>query len=143
MSNVGVREVGSYAHIPLFAGDFPVVSKAGTVIADQGVLFGDGTDTRILLGSVVAINTASGNLVAWDPSGSGGAEVPYGIVSEDEKDNDGVTAQSTVYRSGEFNTNALRLKTGATMDQLRAALPTADPQTNIYLFEAAKADGTF
>lgn len=143
MSNVGVREGGSYSHIPIFAGDFPVVSKAGTVLADQGVEFGDGSETKILLGSVVAKLTATGKLVAWDPAGADGAEIPYGIVSEDEKINDGVDAQSTVYRSGEFNTNALLLKTGVTMDQLRASLPTADPQTNIYLFEAAKADGTF
>lgn len=143
MSNVGVNEIGSYSHTPIFAGDFPVVSEAGTVLASQGVLYGDGSETKILFGSVVAKNTASGKLVAWDPSGTGGNEIPYGIISEDEKENDGADAQSTVYRSGEFNTNALLLKTGATMAQLRAALPSSNPQTNIYLFEAAKADGTF
>jgi len=97
----------------LIAGDFPIVTKEGTLLTGQNLTRGT------LLGRV----TASKKYVKSLAASSDGSEVPTAILAED-KDATSEDKKVMIYLTGEYNDNKVTFGTGhsaaSTRDGLRA-----------------------
>jgi len=103
-------ETSSISQAQLFAGDGPVKTKADT--------FASGLDLDA--NTVVARNTTTGNIVAWDVDGTNGTNVAVGITCE-AVDTTGGAAVHNYYFMGDFNIDALVWDEDATDAQKAAA----------------------
>ncbi len=89
--------------VPLFAGDFPRVTKPATIVSGAGVL---------LKGTVLGIITATGEFDAYADAGAGGLDVAKAILAEDV-DATSAAVKCSVYFAGDFNEDALTGLTAA------------------------------
>ncbi|WP_121614784.1 head decoration protein [Virgibacillus halodenitrificans] len=83
--------LGEFNYDNLFAGDFDIVTDTVTAGADL---------TR---GTVVGIVTTGGAAVPVDSAAADGSQNAYAVVADDAKTGE----DTTVYLTGEFNSNAL------------------------------------
>lgn len=89
--------------VQLFAGDFPRVRKAITIVSGAGVL---------LKGTVLGRVTASGNYDAYADAGAGGLDTARAILAEDV-DATSADVNCVAYFAGDFNEAALTGLTAA------------------------------
>ena len=89
--------------VPLFAGDFPRVTKPATVVSGAGVL---------AKGTVLGIVTATGKFDEYADAGAGGLDVAKAILAEDV-DATSADVNCSVYLAGDFNEDALTGLTAA------------------------------
>lgn len=101
----------TYTPDRLHAGDFPIVTAAGTILSGNNL-------TR---GTVLGKITASGKLIAVDSAAADGSQTPYAILAQDT-DASGADTTAPLYLSGEFNEGELTFGGADTADTHRAAL---------------------
>lgn len=89
-------ELGTYTPPQLFAGDGAIRTKVGSFA----------TSLTLVANTVIARNTTTGKLVAWDPAGSTGVNIAVGITTE-AIDTTGGADTKPYYISGDFNIAAL------------------------------------
>ena len=89
-------ELGTYTPPQPFAGDGAVRTKTGSFAASL---------TLAAL-TVIARNTSTGKLVAWDPAGSNSTNIAVGITTEAIDTTAGADTKP-YYISGDFNIAAL------------------------------------
>ncbi|MDX1602018.1 MAG: head decoration protein [Salinimicrobium sediminis] len=94
-----MSELGERTYDNLIAGTNQLeVSDGETLLADEVAV----------RGQVMAKITASGKWVTYKSGGAGGEEIPRGIAAEDVDASDpSADAPITIYKTGEFNENAL------------------------------------
>jgi len=95
----------------LFAGDFDVVTDAGTLITGQNL-------TR---GAVLGKITASGKLNLSLSAASDGSQTPFAILAE-SADATSADKACSIYLAGEFNQAALTFGTAHTAATTKAGL---------------------
>ena len=120
----GMGTEGTYSPDNLIAGDFPLRSQGGTLLAGQSYV----------RGSVLGKVDASKKLTLCDPAADDGSENPVGILIADV-DATSADAAGMMYISGDFNENALTIGGSGTADDIRDALR----DLNIYLHKAVSA----
>lgn len=111
MRTEGFNNNGEYVPCNLLAGEFPRVERLITIASGQALQKG------AVLGKV----TADGKYKLSASAANDGSEVPDVILAEDIDASAG-DAQAVVYFSGEFNTKALTLGTGHTIESISANL---------------------
>lgn len=95
----------------LFAGDFPVVTGAVTVL-----------DGEVLVrGSVVGLVTASGKAVLLDKDATDGSQNPYGVVLTAASPS-GADGTTSVALSGEFTSSELGFVSGTVYTDVSSAM---------------------
>ena len=111
MRTEGFNNNGEYVPCNLLAGEFPRVERLITIASGQSLQKG------AVLGKV----TADGKYKLSASAANDGSEVPDVILAEDIDALSG-DAQAVVYFSGEFNSKALILGTGHTIESISANL---------------------
>lgn len=111
MRTEGFNNNGEYVPCNLLAGEFPRVERLITIASGQSLQKG------AVLGKV----TADGKYKLSLAAANDGSEVPDVILTEDIDATNG-DAQAVVYFSGEFNSKALTLGTGHTIESISATL---------------------
>jgi hypothetical protein len=103
--------VGTYAHDNLIAGT-AVNMVTESIVLDTG---------NLVRGSVLGKITATGKYVLSASAAVDGSQTPVAILAEDA---DATAADKTTiaYLTGEFNTAALTLGAGHTLDSIKAGL---------------------
>lgn len=89
--------------VPLFAGDFPRVTKPATIVSGSGVL---------VKGTVLGIVTATNKFGVYTDAGAGGLDTARAILAEDV-DATSADVNCSVYLAGHFNEAALTGLTAA------------------------------
>jgi hypothetical protein len=107
----GFNDQGEYVPCNLLAGEFPRVERLVTIVSGQNL-------TR---GSVLGKITASGKFTLSLTASGDGSEIPDAVLAEDIDASAG-DAQAVVYFSGEFNTKALTLGAGHTIESISTPL---------------------
>lgn len=107
----GFNKNGEYVPCNLLAGEFPRVERLVTIASGQ----------NLTKGSVLGKITADGKYILSASAANNGSEVPDVILAEDI-DATNAEAQAVVYFSGEFNTKALKLGAGHTIQSISAEL---------------------
>lgn len=102
----GGEVFGAMNITPLFAGQAPVVTEEA--IVDTGVL---------AKYTVVGKITTTGKVVALNPAGADGSQVPYGILTQ-AVDATAADVRAAVYTGGFFNDAALVWPVHAAYDTL-------------------------
>lgn len=133
MGNLGVTAVGSYSHVPGFAGMENVIksSTSETVVSGEGV---------VVEFTVMGRITASRKLAVLDKDAVDGSAVPVGVMATDTLDaTSGDYVGAALYLKGEFNENRLIFAAGTAyadvQDEMIAAnlyISKALPETGIY-----------
>ena len=111
MDHATFENEGTYTHPNLLAGDFARVTRKGTIEAGN----------NLVAGTVLGQITANSKLKAVDDSLVDGAEAPYAILAHDV-DASAADAEAVIYRSGDFNEDALTFGGDDTIADHRAAL---------------------
>lgn len=101
----------SYAFDALLAGDFPRVTEKVTVITGQ----------TLARGAVVGIITASSKATLSASAAGDGSETPVAVLAE-AVDASAADVEAVVYRTGEFNEDAITLGTGHTVASVKDGL---------------------
>ena len=111
MRTEGFNNNGEYVPCNLLVGEFPRVERLITIASGQ----------NLQKGAVLGKVTADGKYKLSASAANDGSEVPDVILAEDIDALSG-DAQAVVYFSGEFNSKALTLGTGHTIESISANL---------------------
>jgi len=107
----GFNNNGEYVPCNLLAGEFPRVERLITIASGQ----------NLTKGSVLGKITADGKYKLSLATSNDGSEVPDVVLAEDI-DATNAEGQAVVYFSGEFNSKALKLGAGHTIQSISAEL---------------------
>lgn len=103
--------VGTYNHDNLIAGS-AVNAVTESIVIDTG---------NLVRGSVLGKITATGKYVLSASAAADGSQTPVAILAEDA-DATSADVTTVAYLTGEFNTAALTLGAGHTVDSIKAGL---------------------
>ena len=107
----GLTDQGEYKPCNLIAGEYPRIERIITIASGSA----------LTKGSVLGRVTASGKFSLSASDAGDGSETPDAILAEDV-DASAEDKQAVVYFSGEFNTKALNLVAGHTIQSISAEL---------------------
>lgn len=109
----GFDDAGTFEADNLIAGDYPRAARIVT-------LTGQGT---LMPGAVLGEISADGRYCHSESVNTDGSEIPDAILAE-TCDLNGTDVQALIYLTGEFNTQALILGEGHTLESVRQAFRT-------------------
>lgn len=107
----GFTNQDSYVPDRLFAGDYPRETTKATLLSGEAVV----------RGAVLGIVTASDKLRLSASGSADGSQTPDAIAAEDA-DATGGDVDVLIYRTGEFNQDAVTLGAGHTVASIRQGL---------------------
>ncbi len=123
------HELGSRDFDNLFAGSNQLPVSDGETLVNSA-------DT-VVRGQVMAKITSSGEWARYKSGGSGGQEIPRGIAAE-AADGTAASVPVVVYKTGEFNKNALVFNGS---DTLTEAVKNLLQDVNIHTKDSVDTDG--
>lgn len=99
----------------LLSGEMKIATDRETILSGQNLSRGD------LLGKITDTGASQGKLKLCASSASDGSQTPYAILVDD-CDASSADTVADVYKSGQFNEDAIGLATGDTIDEFKDAL---------------------